>query len=167
VLSCLSAGFHGYLHKTQCESDLLQAITDLLSGRIYVPQWVAERQDANVETISASLELQSLNLTPRQRAVLPLLAQGMSAKEIARALNIAVGTTKIHTAALLHALGARNRTEGAFIAARIMGDEGRCDAPNRFRTRCLSRVDGEIHVGRGRFDHSLGNGAFRKAPNSN
>ena len=125
VLSCLSAGFHGYLHKTQRESDLLQAITDLLSGRIYVPQWVAERQDANVETISASLELESLNLTPRQRAVLPLLARGMSAKEIARALNIAVGTTKIHTAALLHALGARNRTEGAFIAARIMGDEGR------------------------------------------
>ena len=125
VLSCLSAGFHGYLHKTQRESDLLQAITDLLSGRIYVPQWMAERQDANVETISASLELESLNLTPRQREVLPLLARGMSAKEIARALNIAVGTTKIHTAALLHALGARNRTEGAFIAARIMRDEGR------------------------------------------
>ena len=115
----------GTCTKLSANSDLLQAITDLLSGRIYVPQWVAERQDANVETISASLELESLNLTPRQREVLPLLARGMSAKEIARALNIAVGTTKIHTAALLHALGARNRTEGAFIAARIMGDEGR------------------------------------------
>jgi hypothetical protein len=36
-------------------------------------------------------------------------------------LGIAEGTTKIHTAALLRALGARHRTEVAFIAARLVG----------------------------------------------
>ena len=44
----------------------------------------------------------------------------MSNKEVARELNIAEGTTKIHTAALLRALGARNRTEAAFMAAKLV-----------------------------------------------
>ena len=50
----------------------------------------------------------------RQREVLRLLTQGMSNKEIARALKIAEATTKIHMAALLRTLGARNRTEAAY-----------------------------------------------------
>ena len=55
-------------------------------------------------------------LTPRQREVLRLLTQGMSNKEIARALKIAEATTKIHMAALLRTLGACNRTEAAYKA---------------------------------------------------
>ena len=46
-----------------------------------------------------------------------LLARGRSNKEIARALNIAEATTKIHMAALLRTLGVRNRTEAAYKAA--------------------------------------------------
>ena len=55
-----------------------------------------------------------LKLSPRQRQVLELLVQGKSSKEIARALNIAVSTTKIHTSLVLKALGASNRTEAAY-----------------------------------------------------
>jgi ATP/maltotriose-dependent transcriptional regulator MalT len=44
----------------------------------------------------------------------------MSNKEIARALGIAESTTKIHTAALIHALGVRNRTEAAFSTATLL-----------------------------------------------
>ena len=61
-----------------------------------------------------------LKLTPRQREVLSHLALGMSNKEIARALHIAEATTKIHAAALLRTLGARNRTEAAFKAGRLI-----------------------------------------------
>ncbi len=67
----------------------------------------------------------SLRLTRRQNEILPLLAQGMSNKEIARELSIAEGTSKIHTAALLRALCARNRTEAAFIAAKLVGPRDR------------------------------------------
>jgi hypothetical protein len=45
----------------------------------------------------------------------------MSNKEIARVLNIAEGTAKAHTTAVLRALGAHNRTEAAFLAARLVG----------------------------------------------
>ena len=58
-------------------------------------------------------------LTKRQREVLSLLVHGLSNKEIARVLGIAEATTKIHVAALVRALGARNRTEAAFMATGV------------------------------------------------
>lgn len=129
VLSCLSAGFHGFVHKLQSDQELVIAINDLLSGRIYVPRWLADGEDDDAELPpSVNPELESLKLTRRQNEILPLIAQGMSNKEIALHLNIAEGTTKIHTAALLRALGARNRTEAAFLAAKLVGTSKRHDS---------------------------------------
>jgi len=124
VLSCLSAGFHGFVAKLQSDEEFLLAIEDLLSGRIYVPRWLAE-DDVDVPAAPrvANYDLEALRLTRRQNEILPLLAFGMSNKEIARELSIAEGTSKIHTAALLRALGARNRTEAAFMAARLVGSK--------------------------------------------
>jgi DNA-binding NarL/FixJ family response regulator len=124
VLSCLSAGFRGYVHKHQSDKEWISAISVLLSGRIYVPPWLARDQDVGIRFESAppaNIELETLKLTRRQTEILPLLAKGMSNKEIARELNIAEGTTKVHTTALLRALGARNRTEAAFFAAKLVG----------------------------------------------
>jgi DNA-binding NarL/FixJ family response regulator len=126
ALHYLSAGFHGFLHKLQSEEELLDAIHDLLSGRIYIPIWVVDGDADNDDDISfrEDVEQETLKLTRRQNEVLTLLARGMSNKEIARELNIAEGTSKIHTAALLRALGARNRTEAAFKAAMIVRSRG-------------------------------------------
>jgi DNA-binding NarL/FixJ family response regulator len=126
VLGCLSAGFHGFMYKLQSDEELLTAIGDLLSGRIYVPRWLADGDHGGVGgQRSVNVEVENLRLTRRQNEVLPLLAQGMSNKEIARELSIAEGTSKIHTAALLRALGARNRTEAAFMAAKVVGMKDR------------------------------------------
>lgn len=121
VLNYLSAGFHGVMHKLQPDEELLAAVGDLLSGRIYVPGWLADASDEDLAGPSpANIQQEALKLTPRQTEVLNLLARGMSNKEVARELNIAEGTSKIHTAALLRALGARNRTEAAFMAAKLV-----------------------------------------------
>ena len=56
--------------------------------------------------------------------MLSLLARGKSNKEIARALDIAEATTKIHMAALLRALGVRNRTEAAYRAGNLVNSTG-------------------------------------------
>jgi DNA-binding NarL/FixJ family response regulator len=121
VLHYLSAGFHGVVNKLQPDDELLTAITDLLSGRIYVPNWVADAADQDPGRPSAvSIQQGALKLTPRQNEVLNLLTRGMSNKEVARELHIAEGTSKVHTAALLRALGARNRTEAAFMAAKLV-----------------------------------------------
>ena len=126
VLNYLSAGFHGVLDKLQGDEELLSAIGDLLSGRIYVPGWLADADDEDLGRPSqASVQQEALKLTPRQNEVLHLLARGMSNKEVARELNIAEGTCKIHAAALLRALGARNRTEAAFMAAKLVSSSDR------------------------------------------
>jgi len=122
VLQYLSAGFHGVMHKHQPAEELVAAVGDLLSGRIYVPGWIAEAcdEDDPGRLSPSEIEQGTPKLTPRQKEVMHLLARGMSNKEVARELNIAEGTSKIHTAALLSALGARNRTEAAFISAKLV-----------------------------------------------
>lgn len=58
-------------------------------------------------------------LTPRQRDVLAMLRQGKSNKEIARDLDLAEITVKLHVTAILRALGVENRTQAAILAAKV------------------------------------------------
>ena len=128
ILASLAGGFHGFISKHQADDEVIGAIKDLLSGRVYVPRSLAEAIDQDPGTDREggealpmiATEADLLKLTPRQREVLSLLARGMSNKEIARALQIADATTKINMAALLRALGVRNRTEAAFKAASLI-----------------------------------------------
>jgi DNA-binding NarL/FixJ family response regulator len=55
-------------------------------------------------------------LTERERVVLSLMAKGLSNREIADALHLAIGTVKTHVSAILRKLGVRNRTEAALIS---------------------------------------------------
>ncbi len=57
-------------------------------------------------------------LSPREREVLALLAEGASNKEIARALALSIHTVKFHVASLTEKLGARSRVEAVAIAIR-------------------------------------------------
>ena len=128
ILAALAAGFCGFISKHQSDAEILAAISDILSGQIYVPATLAETGNGGAlssrfhrEALPAlSTEADVLKLTKRQREVLSLLARGLSNKEIARTLAIAEATTKIHMAALLRGLGVRNRTEAAFKAANLV-----------------------------------------------
>jgi DNA-binding CsgD family transcriptional regulator len=60
----------------------------------------------------------SIDLSPRERQVLALLAEGASNKIIARALGITVHTAKFHVASVTEKLGAHNRLEAVAIAIR-------------------------------------------------
>jgi DNA-binding NarL/FixJ family response regulator len=126
ILTSLTAGFHGFISKSQSEDQVVNAINDLLSGRIYVPSSLAENDIADGSTASFNEDAPvilgdsgCLMLSARQQEVLHLLARGMSNKEIAHSLNIAESTSKIHTAAVLRALGVRNRTEAAIKALKL------------------------------------------------
>jgi DNA-binding NarL/FixJ family response regulator len=128
ILATLSAGFYGFISKHQSDTEILAAVTSILAGRIYVPASFAKIGDGDAlgsrfdseAPPTLSTEVDVLKLTKRQREVLSFLARGLSNKEIARALDIAEATTKIHMAALLRGLGVRNRTEAAFKAANLV-----------------------------------------------
>jgi DNA-binding NarL/FixJ family response regulator len=59
-------------------------------------------------------------LTPRQQQVLKLIQSGQSNKEIARKLDMAVPTVKIHCAAIYRELGVKNRTQAAMDAEKYL-----------------------------------------------
>lgn len=127
ILCSLEAGLHGFVSKSQPDSEILGAIQDMLTGRIYVPSALAQiggiiayaSREAHRDGLRGpptKTEVRVQKLTRRQREILPLLAKGLSNKEIARMLKIAEGTTKIHASSLLRILGVRNRTEAAVVA---------------------------------------------------
>jgi DNA-binding NarL/FixJ family response regulator len=142
ILATLAAGLHGFISKSQTDTEIIAAVTDILAGRIYVPAAFAKIGNGDVhgtqiggEALPApSTQADVLKLTKRQREVLKLLASGLSNKEIARALNIAEATTKIHMAALLRVLGVRNRTEAAFKAANLVSSTELVSASQRRQT---------------------------------
>jgi DNA-binding NarL/FixJ family response regulator len=63
-------------------------------------------------------------LTPKETAVLRLLREGLSNKQIARALGVREPTVKVHVHNVLLKLGAANRTQVALLAGRMASEEG-------------------------------------------
>ena len=110
----LATGVVGFANKNASPDVLTAAFELVMAGGRYLPPRVAELLQAD-DPISKAL-------SPRQRDVLSLLAQGRSNKEIAIALGVAPATVKTHVAQLLAAIGATNRTDAA-ARARAAGIE--------------------------------------------
>ena len=120
VRQALDAGALGFIPKSSTSQVMLNALRLVLSGGAYVPPSYLERaQSVRVPLAASSVD--SLGLTPRQLDVLRLLGQGHSNKEIARVLDLAEGTVKLHISAILRALGVNNRTRAVVAAARLLG----------------------------------------------
>jgi DNA-binding NarL/FixJ family response regulator len=111
IRAVLAAGAVGFIPKSERPEVLLSALRLVQSGGTYVPARMLEAPPAAV-TVS--------QLTPRQLDVLRCLLRGAPNKLIARELGLTEGTVKIHIAAILRALHARNRTE-AVVRARELG----------------------------------------------
>jgi DNA-binding NarL/FixJ family response regulator len=89
------AGASGYLLKTSAGSELIKAIEEATSGRSYVTPLIT--QDLLEEFMLGPNETKRpADLTPRQREVLQLLAEGHSMKEAARILKVAPRTIAYH-----------------------------------------------------------------------
>ena len=129
VLKSIAAGLSGYIPKSLSDEEIARALEMMLRGYIFVPTFMA----ATAEASPAPRERERAGpmhpapldeLTPRQRDVLHHLVQGRSNKEIARELDIAEGTVKIHLAALFVHFGAHNRTALATRAQGMLNGAG-------------------------------------------
>jgi DNA-binding NarL/FixJ family response regulator len=116
IRATLAAGAVGFLPKSESPELLQQALRLVLGGGTYMPpQALADlRHGAPPPRPDGS------GLTPRQLDVLRCLMRGQPNKLIARELGLTEGTVKIHIAAILRVLQARNRTE-AVVVARNLG----------------------------------------------
>ena len=93
VLEALRAGIKGYVLKTQPSTDLVQAIQEVSRGRIYLSPGVSR---GVVEAYLAKTELPPDPLSPREREVLQLVAEGKTTKETARLLGVSIKTAENH-----------------------------------------------------------------------
>lgn len=114
IRAVMAAGAVGFIPKSERSEVLLGALRLVQSGGTYVPVRLLEAPTAAASTTGAPA------LTARQHDVLQLLLRGEPNKLIARELGLTEGTVKIHIAAILRALHARNRTE-AVVRARALG----------------------------------------------
>jgi DNA-binding NarL/FixJ family response regulator len=124
VLQAVNLGAAGFIPKTSSSRVMLSALKLVLSGGVYLPPALLDQNGDNGYPIATNTSSNQENtaafLTPRQREVLALLGQGKSNKEIARVLQLAEGTVKLHVTAILKALNVNNRTR-AVVAAAQMG----------------------------------------------
>jgi DNA-binding NarL/FixJ family response regulator len=116
ILAALGAGVHGYIPKSLPSAEIAAAIRSILDGRIFVPPSVGRRESGRSDapapsSANAGNAFGQDKLTSRQKEVLTELLKGQASKEIARTLDIAEGTVKIHLAAIYRALGVRTRAE--------------------------------------------------------
>ena len=114
--------------KTSEKDDLLNGIKRAFNGESVIsPEMTSKLVSAfksNKVKSDKEVETQISNLSPREMEIVCLIAKGCSNKEIARTLNIAETTVKIHVQHVLRKLNLSSRVQVAVFASA----EGLCDA---------------------------------------
>jgi DNA-binding NarL/FixJ family response regulator len=109
VTRCLEAGAGGYILKDVPVTQLVYAVEAVAAGRRYLSPAAVDnmidRRGQPIEPRRTDFDL----LTPREREVLKLLADGLSVKEVASRLERSVNTAEAHKYNLMHKLGVHHR----------------------------------------------------------
>ncbi len=118
VRRMLEAGASGYLLKSCAIEELCDAVRTVVGGRTYLSPTLGDvhldEEAGDAETTTSPLTV----LTPREREVLQLLAEGLSAKSVAFRLGIAVKTVETHRKNLTSKLGIYSVAELTKLAVR-------------------------------------------------
>jgi DNA-binding NarL/FixJ family response regulator len=104
IREAFRVGASGYLLKLSAASELMVAIREVMNGSVYVSSDIAKNA-------LSSIMAPAPTLSPRQREVLRLVAEGCSAKEVAGRLNITVKTAQFHKISIMTKLGVHSTAE--------------------------------------------------------
>ncbi len=105
VQRAVAAGVSGYMTKHSAADELLQAIHELGHGRRYYSPKIARQLKSRQQlSFQAGPSLQGGRLTPRERQVLALIAQGQPNKQIASNLKLSIKTVEKHRQAAMDKL---------------------------------------------------------------
>lgn len=102
VLESLQVGIRGYVLKAQAAEDLVAAIRQIERGGVYLSPGISETL---IDAYRTKSELPEDPLTPRERQVLQLVAEGKTTKQIAAILTLSVKTADSHRTRLMKKLG--------------------------------------------------------------
>jgi len=110
IRACLECGASGYITKSSDGCEILKALSIVLNGGIYQPP-IASQNDQLLHAPGLSI---------KQLELLACLANGISNKDIAKALNLSEGTVKQYVSQLLTLLNVDNRTQAGNKARKIL-----------------------------------------------
>ena len=122
IYRAMKLGAKGYVLKTMASVKLMNAIDDVLSGKVYLPAILSTRffeyfQKAAIEHSGLQKEDNLLNtLTTRENEVLALLTEGINYKVIASRLIISETTVKTHVNNIFQKLQVNDRTNAVLYA---------------------------------------------------
>lgn len=109
VYQALQCGVKGYVLKSSVSEELLQAIRAVSNGQTYLSSPISEIVESVGQPYSAGRNAYPIsNLSPREKEILQLIAEGHTSAEIAKMLVISEKTVEKHRAKLLEKLNVRN-----------------------------------------------------------
>jgi DNA-binding NarL/FixJ family response regulator len=117
----LEAGARGYLLKTDAEQHVVTAVETLLRGQPYFSAQVSETVLEGFLRSGRHAAADSVvvpRLTPREREIIQLLAEGHRNKKIAQMLGISIKTVETHRTALMRKIGVKSIVELVRYAVR-------------------------------------------------
>jgi DNA-binding NarL/FixJ family response regulator len=118
IQSAVSLGADGYLLKNAKTEEILASIREGMRGGCYFSPPVAREIVDQIREPGRKADEPFTQLSTREREVLRLIAEGLSAKEIASRLGISAKTVEAHRTSLMRKLGVRKATELVRYAVR-------------------------------------------------
>lgn len=120
VLRSLRAGARGYLLKESAETDVIAAIRAVAQGKsFFSPKVTHLLQEEYVQRLQEDGKDDSYDaLTPREREILQMIAEGQANKDVANKLNLSLYTVETHRGNILQKLGLRSAAEVVLYAVR-------------------------------------------------
>ena len=118
LMAALQAGADGYLLKDMEPEDLMQQLGEAARGKITISERLTQLLVNSLRDKSRPTSLTEAGLTEQESRILEHLIDGKSNKLIARDMDIAEGTVKVHVKHLLKKLNLRSRVEAAVWADR-------------------------------------------------
>lgn len=124
LLDSVMAGASGYVLKQIRGNELVESIRKVAAGGSLVDAAMVERMMERLRTGSGSQagDPRLTNLTPQERRILDLLAEGLTNRQIGERMFLAEKTVKNYVSNLLMKLGMKRRTEAAVYAARHLDE---------------------------------------------
>ncbi|CAM4099091.1 two-component system response regulator NarL [Serratia silvae] len=113
VVNALKRGADGYLLKDMEPEELLKALHQAAAGQMVLSEALTPVLAASLRENRPAVERDIQQLTPRERDILKLIAQGLPNKLIARKLTITESTVKVHVKHLLKKMKLKSRVEAA------------------------------------------------------
>jgi DNA-binding NarL/FixJ family response regulator len=110
-------GAAGFIPKSANSETLIQAISTVLDGELWLPTAIDEVPGVSAQ--EADIAARIRDLTPQQLRVLGMLAEGLLNKQIGYELGVSEATVKAHMTAILRKLGASNRTQAVVLASQL------------------------------------------------